>query len=159
MTAVIGPAPQASATLNTDPPKIVDVDPVILPDQKPPWYQVLVGYRTVFTIALSSLLKLLAARGILDQSATGYANDITDLVFLILSFVADGLSIWFKLRSTGPGQLADPKAVTAALVKRAETDSQKLVDAIDKANELIKQAQIAASRAELARQLKQGTNK
>jgi hypothetical protein len=159
MTAVISPAPVTTATLNTKPPETVDIDPAILPDSKPAWYQFIVGYRTIISIVISTILKILASRGILDQTATSYAGDLTDLILLILSFIADALSIWFKLRSTGPGQLAPAKEVTAALVKKAEDDSQKLVDAINKANELIKQAQVAASRAEVARQLKQGTNK
>lgn len=156
MTAVIPSVP--TDPIQDTPETSTPPEVPLLPDDKPAWYQVLVGYRTVISILISSILKLLATQGIITEGGIK-PDDVTDLVLLIASFVADGLSIWFKMRSPGPGKLASSDAVAKELLRRAEDEAKKLEEAINRSNELIKQAKLAAAAAEAAKKLKQGANK
>jgi hypothetical protein len=133
----------------------ISIDSSIIPT-KPAWYNFLVGYRTVISVIVSSILKLLATRGILGSNAPTQTEDIVNIIMLLASFIADGASIWFKLRSPAPGKLAPPAAVVGALVTQAEQDAVNLAKAIEKAEELISKAKVASQRSQVARILKQG---
>lgn len=79
----------------------------------------LTGYRTILAIAISLVLKILAAKGVIGGAAESDASLITDGVLLLASGISDLLAIWFRLRADKPGQLSD----TAILSRAASKDS------------------------------------
>lgn len=139
-----------------DPP--TQLDPSILPTAKPVWYTMLVGYRTIISILVSSVLKLLAVHGILATTATSHAEDVVNIVMLAASFIADGSSIYFKLRAPAPGKFAPPQAVTNALISQAEKDAAALAQAVIDAQSLIQKAQVSSQRSQISKMLRLGVS-
>lgn len=77
----------------------------------------LAGYRTIIAIAISLLLKILSAKGVIGGAGETDASLITDGVLLLASGVSDLLAIWFRLRAEKPGVLSDK-----AILDRANED-------------------------------------
>ena len=93
--------------------------------------QNLSGYRTIISVVVGLVLKLLAAKGMLHGDQIGLQDAIVDTVFLCLSFVADGFTIYFRMKAEKPGALADPEAIKQAaieLVTKHQDEAQKVAN-------------------------------
>jgi len=65
------------------------------------------GYRTLFFLAVSIILKLLAITGVLHGTSVD-ANEATDKVILIVSGLCDFAAFIYRTISTKPGPMAPP---------------------------------------------------
>jgi hypothetical protein len=68
----------------------------------------LAGYRTLISIAVSFVLKILVLKGVIvaNQSVLNdLSTPITDLILLLFSGVFDLAAMYFRLKSSSPGQL------------------------------------------------------
>lgn len=65
----------------------------------------LTGYRTVISLVISLVLKLLVAKGLLsaEKNDTTTLNAVTDGVILVLSGIFDLSAVYFKVKSPAPG--------------------------------------------------------
>lgn len=79
------------------------------------------GYRTIIAVAISLVLKVLAAKGVIGTTGESDASLITDGLLLLASGVSDLLAIWFRLRAEKPGQLSD----TAILNRAAASEDPR----------------------------------
>jgi hypothetical protein len=66
------------------------------------------GYRTIISILISGILKVLALKGWINGDTDAAA--LTDQILLVVSGIFDLVSIFFRMRASTPGVLAPAEA-------------------------------------------------
>lgn len=80
----------------------------------------LTGYRTIISLVVSMVLKLLVIKGTLTAATPEQVNLVTDALLLGLSVLADLSGVWFKLYARAPGPLSPEGKAMALAAEKAE---------------------------------------
>lgn len=85
----------------------------------------LASSRTVISIAVSMVLKILVAKRVLGADSLSQVDDVTNLVLAAFSLVADGCGVFFRLKATAPGYLTPQYAAHKAWLESGKDRREK----------------------------------
>jgi hypothetical protein len=98
------------------------------------------GYRTIIAVVIGVVLKLLAAKGLLHgNEIISIQETVVDLVMFGLSFVSDAFAVYYRLKATTAGALANPELVRQTAIEVISNHAEEAKKISDELAELMKQ--------------------